>query len=135
MTPGVLKEFVRRACADDPPLLERIEGREPDEVLDALILERVFPGRPQDFATWQGLDADAARLGWESSTGAIKLSDFAEEFFRRLAGRVDRPVLLRQGELHRAVALVEPASIPAEVAAQLDLLADVFSAATRGEDA
>ena len=135
VTPGVLKEFVRRACAGDPPLLERIEGREADEVLDALIQERVFPGRPQDFATWQALDADAARLVWESSTGAVKLSDFAEEFFRRLAERLGRPMLLRKGELHRLVELVDPASIPAEVAAKLDLLADVFSAAERREEA
>ncbi|MCY4027053.1 MAG: hypothetical protein OXH75_12170 [Acidobacteria bacterium] len=106
VTPDVLKEFVRRACADDPPLLERIEGGEADEVLDALILERVFPRRPRDFATWQGLDADAARLVWESSTGAVKLSDFAEEFFRRLADRLGRPMLLRKGELHRLVDLL-----------------------------
>ena len=101
VTPDVLKEFVRRACADDPPRLERIEAREADEALDALILERVFPDRARDFATWQGLDADAARLVWESSTGAVKLSDFAEEFFRRLADRLGRPMLLRKGELHR----------------------------------
>ena len=72
---------------------------------------------------------------WESSTGGVKLSDFAEEFFRRLAGRLGRPMLLRKGELHALVELVDPASIPAEVAAKLDLLADVFSAAKREENA
>ncbi|MCY3842076.1 MAG: hypothetical protein OXH69_00900 [Acidobacteria bacterium] len=89
----------------------------------------------EPIATWQGLDADAARLVWESSTGAVKLGDFAEEFFRRLADRLGRPMLLRKGELHRLVELVEPASIPAEVTAKLDLLADTFGAGRRGEDA
>ena len=131
----MLTEFVRRACAGEPPLFERFENEEVDEVLDALILERVFPGRVQDFTTWQGLDADGARLVWEASTAAVKLSDFAEEFFRRLADRLGRPLLLRKGELHRLVELVEPASIAAEVTAKLDLLADLFSAAKRGEEA
>ena len=134
VTPWTLQEFVRRAWADDLPLSGRFE-RESEEVLDALIRERVFPGREQDFATWQGLDADAARLVWESSTATVKLSDFAEEFFRRLADRLGRPMLLRKGELHRLVELVDPASIPAEVAAKLDLLADTFEAARRGEEA
>ena len=135
VTPLMLTEFVRRACAGEPPLFERFENEEVDEVLDALILERVFPGRVQDFTTWQGLDADGARLVWEASTAAVKLSDFAEEFFRRLADRLGRPLLLRKGELHRLVELVEPASIAAEVTAKLDLLADLFSAAKRGEEA
>ena len=134
VTPWTLKEFVRRAGADELPLLGRFE-REAEELLDALILERVFPDRARDFATWQGLDADAARLVWESSTGAVKLSDFAEEYFRRLADRMGRPMLLRKSELHQLVEFVDPASIPAEVTAKLDLLADTFGAARRGEEA
>ena len=134
VTPWTLKEFVRRAGADDVPLFERFV-REAEELLDVLILERVFPDRARDFATWQGLDADAARLVWESSTGAVKLSDFAEEYFRRLADRSGRPMLLRKSELHKLVELVDPTSIPAEVTAKLDLLADTFGAATREEEA
>ena len=133
VTPWTLKEFVRRAGADDLPLFGRFE-REAEELLDALILERVFPDRARDFATWKGLDADAARLVWESSTGAVKLSDFAEVYFRRLADRLGCPMLLRKSELHQLVELVDAASIPAEVTAKLDLLADVFSAAKRGEE-
>ena len=132
VTPWTLQEFVRRAYAGDRQLFERCK-RVTEEVLDALILERVFPGRARDFATWQGLDADAARLVWESSTATVKLSDFAEEYFRRLADRLGHPMLLRKGDLHRLVELVDPASIPAEVAAKLDLLADLFGAARRGE--
>ena len=133
VTPQVLKDHARHAYSD-LPLFERFE-RETDEVLDALILERVFAGRARDFTTWQGLDADAARLVWESSTRDIKLSDFAEEFFRRLAARLGLAMLLRKGELHRLVDLADPASIPEEVSAKLDLLADIFVAARPGEEA
>ena len=44
-------------------------------------------------------------------------------------------MLLRKGELHRLVELVDPTSIPAEVTAKLNLLADTFGAARRGEEA
>ena len=133
VTPQVLKDHASHAYSD-LPLFERFE-RETDEVLDALILERVFAGRARDFTTWQGLDADAARLVWESSTRDIKLSDFAEEFFRRLAARLGLAMLLRKGELHRLVDFADPASIPEEVSAKLDLLAEIFVAAKPGEEA
>ena len=133
VTPNVLKDYATHAYSD-LPLFERFE-RETDEVLDALILERVFSGRARDFTTWQGLDAEAARLVWESSTRDVKLSDFAEEFFRRLADRLGHAMLLRKGELHRLVAFADPASIPEEVSAKLDLLAVIFAAARPGEEA
>ena len=133
VTPQVLRDHVNHAYSD-LPLFERFE-RETHEVLDALILERVFLGRTRDFTTWQGLDADAARLVWESSTSHIKLSDFAEEFFRRLAGRLGHSMLLRKGELHRLVDFADAASIPEEVSAKLDLLAKIFDAAKPGEEA
>ena len=119
VTPSVLKDYVKHAYSDWP-LFEQFE-RETDEVLDALILERVFSGRAKDFTTWKGLDAAAARLVWEPNTKNIKLSDFAEEFFRRLADRLDRAMLLRKGELHHLVDFADPASIPEEVSAKLDL--------------
>ena len=104
------------------------------EVLDELIQERVFPGRAADFATWQGLDPEAARLVWEAATAQVKLSDFAEEFFRRLAERLNHAMLLRKGELHRLLDFVDPAAIPDEVSRKLDLLAALFDAARPGEE-
>ena len=65
--------------------------RETEEVLDELVLERVFDGRERDFRTWKGLEPEPARLLWEARTMRIKLSDFAEQFFRRLADRTHLP--------------------------------------------
>ena len=106
-----------------------------EEVLDALILERVFDGREEDLATWKAARADAARLLWEARTERVKLSDFAEEFFRRLAERLGHAMLLRKGELHQLVRFVDPASIPAEVSEKLDLLEALFDHAHPGEGA
>ena len=131
VTPDVLKHYARHAYSD-LPLFGKFEI-EAAEVLDSLILERVFSGRARDFKTWQGLEADAARLVWEARTERIKLSDLAEEFFRRLADRLGHAMLLRKGDLHRLVEFTDPASIPEEVTAKLDLLAELFDKARPGE--
>ena len=132
VTPQVLVEYAANHYRD----MTLFGGfrKEMGEVLDDLIQERVFEGRAADFATWQGLDPDAARLLWEAATAQVKLSDFAEEFFRRLAERLNHAMLLRKGELHRLVDFVDPAAIPEEVSGKLDLLAALFESARPGEE-
>ena len=133
VTPRVLKTYAMQVYSD-MPLFEQFES-DIDEVLDALILECVFSDRARDFATWRGLDAEAARLLWEARTERIKLSDFAEEFFRRLADRLGHAMLLRKGELHRLVEFTDPRSIPEEVSEKLNLMTELFAAARPGEEA
>jgi ABC-type branched-subunit amino acid transport system ATPase component len=133
VTPEVLRAFVAKSY-QELPLFGQFRS-ETDEVLDSLILEHVFAGRTRDFATWQSLNADAAQLLWEARTERIKLSDFAEEFFRRLADRLGHAMLLRKGELHRLVDFVDPKRIPEEVSEKLNLLASLFAKAKPGEEA
>lgn len=64
----------------------------------------------------------------------MKLSDFAEEFYRRLAKRLGFQMLLRKGELHRLMEFVDPLTIPEEVGQKLDALAELFAKANPGED-
>ena len=134
ITPAVLKQYAKQAYSDLPPFAEPF-ATEIDDVLDALILERVFSGRASDFATWQGLDVEAARLLWEASTERIKLSDFAETFFRRVAERRGHAMVLRKGDLHQLLNFVDPPSISTEVSETLDLLKVLFDAAKPGEGA
>ena len=133
VTPDVLKRYTGHEYAD--MLLFGQFETEVNEVLDALILERVFAGSERDLGTWQGLEPDAARLLWDARTERVKLSEFAEEFFRRLADRLGHAMLLRKGELHRLVEFLDPATIPEEVTEKLDLLAGLFAAANPGEEA
>ena len=127
VTPEVL-----RACAADAyrdlPLFDRFR-LETDEVLDELVLDRVFDGRRRDFLTWKEMSVDAARLLWEARTAQLKLSDFAEEFFRRLASKLDHAMLLRKCDLHRLVRFVDAETIPEEVSEKLGMLADLFEGA------
>lgn len=97
-----------------------------ESVLGQLILERVFSSVTADFQTYRGSAPDVARLLWDAKTERLKLSDFAEEFFRRLADKFRHAMLLKKGELHRLVEYADPRIIPAEVAEKLDLLDALF---------
>lgn len=127
ITPDVLRRFALAQYAD----MELFGGFRPeiDEVLDAIVLEQVFDGNAADFAVWKQLPTDAARIVWEAKTERVKLSTFAEGFFRQLCGRISGPMLLKKGELHRLVALVDPKTIPAEVTEKLNLLAELLRTA------
>jgi energy-coupling factor transporter ATP-binding protein EcfA2 len=96
-------------------------------VIDNLVLEAVFAGNQTDFDTWKESPTDSARLVWESKTERVKLSSFAEEFFRRLGIRLQRPMLMRKGDLHRLVKFVDPKSVPNEVVQKLDALKNLLA--------
>ncbi len=127
VAPEILRAFAAHAYRD-LPLFDRFR-RETDEVLDELALDRVFDGRERDFLTWKGMDPEAARLLWEARTERLKLSDFAEEFFRRLADRLGHAMLLRKRDLHRLVDFMDADAIAEEVSEKLGLLEELFSGA------
>jgi 5'(3')-deoxyribonucleotidase len=116
--------------------LELFEGFRPqiDQVLNELSLEQVFTGNKADFHTWQSSPPEAARLIWDVKTERLKMSSFAEEFFRRLAVEVGGQMLLRKGELHRLIELAAVDTLPAEVAEKLDILKELFEHANRVEE-
>lgn len=127
VTPDVLRRYALAQYAG----LELFSGFEPeiDEVLDVLVQERVFESIEADFLAWKQATTEAARIVWEAKTRQLKLSSFAEEFFRRLAVRLGGSMLLTKGELHRLMAVVDPRTIAAEVSEKLDLLHGLFQAA------
>ena len=124
VTPEVLRKYAMEHYATSP--LRAKAEVEVQAALDTLILERVFEGRDGDMNTWKALGEDGARLLWEARTKRMKLSDFAEEFFRRLAQRLERSMLLRKRDLYKLVRRVPPASISSEINKNLDVLNDVL---------
>lgn len=125
VTPDVLSRYARAQYAD----MDLFGGfqSEIDEVLNQLVLEQVFDGVAADFEAWLQSPQQAARLIWEAKTERLKLSFLAEEFFRRLAQQLSSPMLLKKGELHRLVPLVDAKAISAEVTEKLDLVAQLFA--------
>lgn len=127
VTPDVLRRYALGGSA--APGLFDASDVEVDEVMDALVLERVFESIAADFQAWRQAPPDAARIVWEAKTQRLKLSTFAEDFFRRLAEKIGCGMLLTKGELHRLIALVDPKTIAAEVSEKLDLLQILFTVA------
>lgn len=127
ITPDILRSYARTHYAD----MDLFGGfqQDIDVVLDGLVLEQVFDAQEADFQAWKQAAPEVARVLWEAKTERRKLSAFAEEFFRRLAKQLGGQMLLKKGELHQLVQLVNPQSISPEVVNKLDLLAELFRSA------
>jgi ABC-type branched-subunit amino acid transport system ATPase component len=128
ITPDVLRDYTQKH-------IEPLFQSQAVDVLDTLIREQVFAGKDADFQTWKSLPPDAARLLWQAQTQRIKLSDFAEEYFRRVAEVAGGPMLLRKGQLHVLVRHTDPAHIDDEVRQKLDLLQRLITHARPDEPA
>lgn len=129
ITPEILRQFAVNDYKDMEGTLFGGFRKEIEEVLGELILERVFGGIEADFETYRASSAEVARLLWDAKTERLKLSDFAEEFFRRLASKLGHAMLLSKGELHRLVSFVNPKAIPPEVTEKLNQLEELFRSA------
>lgn len=131
----VTPEVLRRHALNQYVEMELFGGHqaEIDEVLDALLLEQVFDGVLADFDAWKLSPPEAVRIVWEAKTQRVKLSTFAEDFFRRLASRLGGSMLLKKGELHRLVATVDPKTVAVEVKEKLDLLHMLFQVSTASQ--
>ena len=131
ITPELLKDYAQRHYAD----MELFGGHQQEiqEILDRIVLEQIFDDIAADFDAWHQSPPDAGRLIWEAKTERRKLSSFAEEFFRRLAGRLGGAMLLKKGELHRLIDIVPLRVVPREVAEKLDKLTILFSGAVPPE--
>ncbi len=117
ITPQSLEDYASQSERSLPLFQPSVQ-----EVLNILIQECV------------SADPSSVRLAWKESTERIKLSDFAEEFFRRLAHETESPMLLRKGDLYRLVDCVDSQTISAEVGEKLDLLQGLFEKAQPEEE-
>ena len=127
ITPDLLEKYVAQEYND--MVLFSHYSIEAKQVMSKLLLNRIFSGNEDDFNTWKSMNGDAARLLWDAKTERVKLSDFAEEFFRKLGEHLGHSMILRKGELHRLIPLVDPQLIPHEVTEKLDLLKALFDSA------
>jgi ABC-type cobalamin/Fe3+-siderophores transport system ATPase subunit len=124
ITPNLLLGFV--AKMDLGLGLFAVNTDQAEDVLSELIQEQVFGGDRDDYLIWKNSAPDAGRLIWDAKTQSVKLSNFAEEFFRRLRDRTGLEMLLTKGEFHTLVEFADLDGIPKEVKDKLDLIADLF---------
>ncbi len=132
ITPELLRNYAKAQYPSNDLFAQQTQ-QAIDDVLNELVLEQVFDNIKADFDAWSQANTELARVLWEAKTERRKLSEFAENFFRRLATRIGGQMLLRKGELHRLVNHVSPSSVPMEVNEKLDLLVDLFRVAAPDE--
>jgi hypothetical protein len=94
----------------------------PEAVLQELLLEQVFDGNSEDLENYNKADASTRKTLWRAQTHNRKLSEFAEEFYRRLAKKTGAPMLWRKGSLHELVSLCDLADLNGEIKEKLDAL-------------
>jgi ABC-type branched-subunit amino acid transport system ATPase component len=132
ITPDLLRRHAT-SCFEEMELFASFRPQI-DAVIDSLVKQFVFQDEEADFRTWKDSPGDAARVIWEAKTERLKLSQFAEEFYRRLAEETGGQMLLRKGELHRLIHLMDVTSIPTEVRSKLDELHGLFQKASTMEE-
>lgn len=123
VTPEVLRSYTLKHYQD----LDLFGGFKQDieEVLDLIVLESIFANNTADFNIWKN-NPDASRLVWESKTEHLKLSKFAEEFFRKVSEKAGGSMLLKKGGLHSLIPFVDKNNVSPEVSEKLDLLNTLF---------
>lgn len=117
ITPELLLAFV-----DSKSPREDLFAPQRQEIMDHLILERVFDGEQADYENYRNAEPAFRKTLWRAQTQNKKLSSFAEDFFERLAKTTGSRVLLRKGGFHELVALCDPAELNSEVGQKLDAL-------------
>jgi ABC-type cobalamin/Fe3+-siderophores transport system ATPase subunit len=90
--------------------------------LDQLILEMIFAGNETDFANFRAANPATQATLWRAQTQTIKLSTFAEAFFRALAGATGSSILLRKRDLYLLIDRLPVAAIDPEVIEKLDAI-------------
>lgn len=118
ISPELLLASVRRLTANG----DLFQGEPETTVLQELLRERVFDGSDQDLGNYNKADISTKKTLWRAQTQNRKLSDFAEEFFRRYAERIRCQMPYRKGNLHELVELCEAVDLNGEVKEKLDAL-------------
>ena len=118
-----------------PELLERFASaklgseRVPQSsgIMAQLMAEMIFIENPEALNEYLRGDATMRRAFWRAQTQYLKLSTFAEEYFRRVGRETKTPMLLRKGALHQLVEWCELAELNGDVEAKLNALVELFA--------
>ncbi len=123
ITPELLLAFVETKSPG-----EDLFAQQRQEIMERLILERVFDGEQADYENYRTAEPAFRKTLWRAQTQTRKLSAFAEDFFERLATATGNRILIRKGGFHELIALCDPAELNGEVKQKLDALQRLLGA-------
>ncbi len=96
-------------------------------IMEPLMAELIFIENPEALNEYLRGDAAMRRAFWRAQTQHLKLSRFAEEYFRRLGRATKTPMLLNKGALHQLIEWCDPAELNGDVEAKLNALIDLLT--------
>ena len=96
-------------------------------IMEPLMAELIFIENPEALNEYLRGDAAMRRAFWRAQTQHLKLSRFAEEYFRRLGRATKTPMLLSKGALHQLIEWCDPAELNGDVEAKLNALIDLLT--------
>jgi hypothetical protein len=122
VSPQTLERWVEKQLGQ-----EELFANSRKQVMDAMLAEFVFNDEPEDLDAYLRADLPTRKALWRAKTQHLKLSRFAEEYFRRIAQATATPMLLRKGLLHELVDICDPEEFNGDVKAKLDALLKLLS--------
>lgn len=99
-------------------------------ILKTLMLERIFDGNATDLENYNRANASTQKTLWRAQTQRRKLSEFAEEYFRRYAEATGTPMSMRKGSLHELIPACDASELNGEVKEKLDSLYSMIGGLT-----
>lgn len=125
ITPELLLSFAHQNEPDGD-----LFHKAPEQAMQETLLNNVFEGNTGDLENFNRADVSTRRTLWRAQTQNIKLSVFAETFFRTLASKTGRQMISRKGELHDLVKQCNPSDLGDEVTEKLNALLELFRPAS-----
>lgn len=122
VTPQSLERWVEKELGQ-----EELFATSRSEVMTEMLREFVFADEPEDLDAYLRADQPTRNALWRAKTHFVKLSRFAEEYFRRIAVATASPMLLRKGLLHVLVDICDPDEMNGDVKTKLDALEKLLS--------
>lgn len=122
VSPQVLERWVEKYHGE-----EELFATSRKNVMEAMLAEFVFHDEPDDLDAYRRADQPTRKALWRAKTQYVKLSQFAEEYFRRISKATATPMLLRKGLLHELVSVCEAEELNGDVKTKLDSLHKLLS--------
>jgi ABC-type arginine transport system ATPase subunit len=122
VNPQALEHWVEKHLG-----VEELFANSRKQVMEAMLKEFIFSDEPADLDAYERADLPTRKALWRAKTQHLKLSTFAEEYFRRIALATATPMLLRKGLLHELVDICDPEEMNGDVRAKLVALHKLLS--------
>jgi ABC-type cobalamin/Fe3+-siderophores transport system ATPase subunit len=118
ITPKVLADYISHRFKDQGALFANSFSEHFQKTIDETLLEKIFSGKKDALAEYYEAGMEIQRM----ILCNFKMSEFAEEVFRRYANKMNQPMLLTKGEFYRLVPFCPADEIPDEVCEKLDCI-------------